>query len=276
MPPRAASSAIPAPREDAAALWGKIDCASAERHRQILVGGDPRPDPTDGLVGATAFRRLTVFDGDDVYGERCELGLNDWREGPDRPLPRGPAPRDHGDAAAARLLPARRQALADRRPDEAGAALGRRRRLADDPALRLQRPLAPQCRDQPRRADVDSLARLRPAQHLGAVLLQRPLLPPPPARGRPPARRPQRRRRLPRPQGACRPLPRHHAQARARRRRSADGVRTGGSIPSAPARRHLPRSEDPLPGRLLGRRRQRSRELPAELTRRPSCRCPPG
>ena len=68
--------------EDAAARWGKIDCESSDRHRRILVGGDPRPDPADGVVGATAFRRLTVFDGDDVYGERCELGLNDWREGP--------------------------------------------------------------------------------------------------------------------------------------------------------------------------------------------------
>ena len=67
---------------NAAALWGKIDCATAERHRQVLAGGDPRPDPTDGVVGATAYRRLTVFDDDDVYGERCELGLNDWREGP--------------------------------------------------------------------------------------------------------------------------------------------------------------------------------------------------
>ena len=68
--------------EDAAAIWGKIDCASPTRHRRILIGGDPRPEPGDGIVGATAFRRLTVFDDDDVYGERCELGLNDWREGP--------------------------------------------------------------------------------------------------------------------------------------------------------------------------------------------------
>ena len=67
---------------DAAAVWGKIDCASSGRHRQILVGGDPRPDPGEGALGTTAFRRLTVFDGDNVYGERCELGLNDWREGP--------------------------------------------------------------------------------------------------------------------------------------------------------------------------------------------------
>jgi len=67
---------------DAGAVWGKIDCASPDRHRQMLLGGDPRPNLTDGAVGSTAYRRLTVFDGDNVYGERCELGLNDWREGP--------------------------------------------------------------------------------------------------------------------------------------------------------------------------------------------------
>ena len=67
---------------DPTPIWGKIDCASPDRHQRILAGGDPRPDTADGVVGSTAFRRLTVFDGDDVYGERCELGLNDWREGP--------------------------------------------------------------------------------------------------------------------------------------------------------------------------------------------------
>ena len=67
---------------DPAPLWGKVDCETSRRHHRVLAGGDPRPDPADGVIGATAYRRLTVFDGDDVYGERCELGLNDWREGP--------------------------------------------------------------------------------------------------------------------------------------------------------------------------------------------------
>ena len=50
---------------DPATVWGKLDCASASRHRA-----------TDG------YRELTVLDGDDVWGERCELGRNDHRTGP--------------------------------------------------------------------------------------------------------------------------------------------------------------------------------------------------
>jgi hypothetical protein len=72
-----------AARADPTPVWGRIDCAldRGPRQRQELLGGDlSRTD--NSLVGATAFRRLTVFDGDDAYGERCELGLNDWREGP--------------------------------------------------------------------------------------------------------------------------------------------------------------------------------------------------
>jgi Polysaccharide lyase len=44
-------------------LWGSIDCQTASRVRRIAPG----------------FRRLTVFDGDSVFGERCELGKNDYR-----------------------------------------------------------------------------------------------------------------------------------------------------------------------------------------------------
>jgi hypothetical protein len=50
---------------DPAAIWGKLDCATAGRHRAL--GG---------------HRELTVIDGDDVWGERCELGRNDHRTGP--------------------------------------------------------------------------------------------------------------------------------------------------------------------------------------------------
>jgi hypothetical protein len=48
---------------DPTALWGAIDCADDSRHRWIAPG----------------FRRLTVLDGDNVFGERCELGRNDYR-----------------------------------------------------------------------------------------------------------------------------------------------------------------------------------------------------
>jgi hypothetical protein len=50
---------------DPAGTWGKLDCATAARHRAL--GG---------------HRELTVIDGDDVWGERCELGRNDHRTGP--------------------------------------------------------------------------------------------------------------------------------------------------------------------------------------------------
>ena len=50
---------------DPAAAWGKLDCAAASRHTV-----------EDG------HRELTVLDGDDVWGERCEVGRNDHRTGP--------------------------------------------------------------------------------------------------------------------------------------------------------------------------------------------------
>lgn len=58
------SAADPSPK------WGKVDCQTNSRHKRIGGGG----------VGGSAFRRLTVFDGDDVWGERCELGDN-WNTG---------------------------------------------------------------------------------------------------------------------------------------------------------------------------------------------------
>ena len=52
-------------RKDPAPIWGKTDCADPERATE-----------------RKGYRRLRVLDGDDVYGERCELGLNDHYEGP--------------------------------------------------------------------------------------------------------------------------------------------------------------------------------------------------
>lgn len=61
-------------------FWGSIDCASASRYSWHAVGGDDHLTATGEPPGG-AYRRLTVEDGDDVYGERCELGTNN-REGP--------------------------------------------------------------------------------------------------------------------------------------------------------------------------------------------------
>lgn len=63
-------------------FWGRIDC---DRHESGLTpphllldgSGDPHPTASGAPQGNDSFRRLTVYDGDDVSGERCELGFND-------------------------------------------------------------------------------------------------------------------------------------------------------------------------------------------------------
>jgi hypothetical protein len=52
-----------------ASVWGSVDCAARERVTRDRRHGNP-------------FRRLSVLDGDDFYGERCELGRNNHLEGP--------------------------------------------------------------------------------------------------------------------------------------------------------------------------------------------------
>ena len=60
-------------------LWGMPDCASADRHAQIPSGGDSHVPAAGSAPASLAFRRLSVLDGDQVWGERCELGRNDRR-----------------------------------------------------------------------------------------------------------------------------------------------------------------------------------------------------
>lgn len=62
-------------------FYGRIDCAQTSRQQTISSGGDPGPTATGGSQGDFAYRRMTVIDGDDYYGERCELGIND-KNGP--------------------------------------------------------------------------------------------------------------------------------------------------------------------------------------------------
>ena len=73
--------------EDPRAFWGQVDCAEhppalTPGHQLIERGGDPHPMAGGTPQGDGGFRRLSVYDGDDVYGERCELGLNDRESGP--------------------------------------------------------------------------------------------------------------------------------------------------------------------------------------------------
>jgi hypothetical protein len=62
---------------DANDFWGRDDCASNQQVQQITTGGDSHLTATGAPQGNSSFRRMTVFDGDDVWGERCELGWDD-------------------------------------------------------------------------------------------------------------------------------------------------------------------------------------------------------
>ena len=64
-----------------AGLWGSVDCASSSRASTPSSGGDPSPQADGTRQPDSAFRDLTVLDGDDVWGERCELGHNERRYG---------------------------------------------------------------------------------------------------------------------------------------------------------------------------------------------------
>ena len=63
-------------------FWGQIACQTQGQATTSPRGGDPDPTATGAPQGNSASRRVTVFDGDDIWGERCELGENDWRVGP--------------------------------------------------------------------------------------------------------------------------------------------------------------------------------------------------
>jgi len=67
---------------DAAAVWGRVDCEQRRRHRLVTAGGDTATRAAEAAGDNSSFRRLRLSDGDDVFGERCELGLNDHRESP--------------------------------------------------------------------------------------------------------------------------------------------------------------------------------------------------
>ena len=64
-------------------FWGTMDCQNGDRVQWLSSGGDTHPQElSSDPQGNSSYRQLTVFDGDDVSGERCELGLNDHRIGP--------------------------------------------------------------------------------------------------------------------------------------------------------------------------------------------------
>ncbi len=68
-------------------FWGNVECGTSlespdpSRQQDVAGGGDTHLTATGAPQGDSAYRRLTVLDGDDYWGERCELGKND-RSGP--------------------------------------------------------------------------------------------------------------------------------------------------------------------------------------------------
>jgi hypothetical protein len=63
-------------------FWGSVQCALSSRAALFSSGGDPHVAAGGGAQSGSAYRRLTLLDGDNYYGERCELGENDYRTGP--------------------------------------------------------------------------------------------------------------------------------------------------------------------------------------------------
>jgi hypothetical protein len=62
-------------------FWSEIACANSSRYSWGTSGGDPQPTATGAPQGNEDYRRTTLFDGDEVFGARCELGRNDSRYG---------------------------------------------------------------------------------------------------------------------------------------------------------------------------------------------------
>lgn len=71
-------------RPDPTRFWGRVDCVEhpsplVSGHTLVPSGGDTHDKANGEPQGNTSFRRMTVYDGDDIDGERCELGFNDQR-----------------------------------------------------------------------------------------------------------------------------------------------------------------------------------------------------
>ena len=92
------SGASPAPcavfTEDTAAdpdplpFWGAVECDLDDDPRRpsgehrVTRGGDPAPTATGRGQGNDAYREIVTHNGDEYFGERCELGRNDYLEEP--------------------------------------------------------------------------------------------------------------------------------------------------------------------------------------------------
>ncbi len=57
-------------------FWGSIQCASSTRYSYEESGGDTNPTASGEAQQNSAYRKLTLLDGDEFFGARCELGEN--------------------------------------------------------------------------------------------------------------------------------------------------------------------------------------------------------
>ncbi len=77
-----------ASQADPRKFWGQVECGTywneQDSSRAVDLGGsgDDHVTATGDAQGNSNYRRLTVLDGDDYSGERCELGQNDRQLGP--------------------------------------------------------------------------------------------------------------------------------------------------------------------------------------------------
>ena len=73
---------------DVERFWGAVECdldddpSAVSGERTVPSGGDPQPSATGRPPGDDSFRELVTHAGDDYFGERCEIGRNDFREEP--------------------------------------------------------------------------------------------------------------------------------------------------------------------------------------------------
>jgi hypothetical protein len=69
-------------------FWGRVDCGTSpetpepNQATELSAGGDEHPTATGAPQPDSAYRTMTVFDGDNIWGERCELGKNNIETGP--------------------------------------------------------------------------------------------------------------------------------------------------------------------------------------------------
>lgn len=74
--------------EDPLPLWGSVDCdlddmpPEVSGPLQVDSDGDPHSRGDGAAPDDDAYRVVRVHDGDNYFGERCELGLNDNDDGP--------------------------------------------------------------------------------------------------------------------------------------------------------------------------------------------------